>query len=80
MPLPVQKQDHPKPPSEKAPAPAAKPAWQPPTGPKLEKANADLHEYKKWVNKGYKSGVLTKDQCIKMVKDKEMELGLRPHE
>lgn len=54
--------------------------WKPLTGGRLEKANAELHEYKKWLNKGYKSGVLTKEQCTGMVRAKEVELGLRPPE
>jgi len=55
-------------------------SWAPLTGGKLDRANSDLHEYKKWLNKGYKSGVLTKEQCAKMAMDKEIELGLRPPE
>jgi len=52
--------------------------WSPPTGAKLAKANSDLVKYKKWLNRGYKSGVLTKEQCARMVREKEIELGLRP--
>jgi len=58
----------------------AESSWKPLTGGKLEKANEDLLAYKKWLNKGYKSGVLTKEQCVTMVKAKEIELGLRPPE
>ena len=70
-------------PKPQKPSPAIqedKSGWKPLTGGKLDKANNELHEYKKWLNKGYKSGVLTKDQCTGMVRDKEIELGLRPPE
>ncbi len=50
------------------------------SGSKLDRANSELLEYKKWLNKGYKSGVLTKEQCTGMVRAKEVELGLRPPE
>ena len=55
-------------------------SWKPLTGSKLSKAEEDLVIYKKWLNKGYKSGMLTKEQCSDMVRDKEIELGLRPPE
>lgn len=55
-------------------------AWKPLTGGKLKKAEDELLAYKKWLNKGYKSGVLTKEQCTAMVWTKEIELGLRPPE
>ncbi|MDD4307720.1 MAG: hypothetical protein PHU53_02795 [Thermoplasmata archaeon] len=68
-------------PAAQAPAKAsADPSWKPLTGGKLTKAEEELLNYKKWINKGYKSGVLTKDQCVSMVKSKEIELGLRPRE
>ena len=71
-------------PAPVAQQPAPKPArvetsdWKPPSGGKLKKAEEDLLAYKKWLNHGYKSGVLTKEQCIDMVLIKEIELGLKP--
>jgi outer membrane biosynthesis protein TonB len=85
-PAPVVEQPKPQP----APMPVAKPTetapeskdsgWSPPTGGKLKKAEDDLLAYKRWLNSGFKSGVLTKQQCIDMVKAKEIELGLKPPE
>lgn len=54
--------------------------WKPLTGSKLKRAEEDLLAYKKWLNKGYKSGVMTKEQCTAMVRVKEVELGLRAPE
>jgi outer membrane biosynthesis protein TonB len=85
-PVPVVEQPKPQP----APMPVAKPTetaparkdsgWSPPTGSKLKKAEDDLLAYKRWLNSGFKSGVLTKQQCIDMVRTKEIELGLKPSE
>ena len=38
----------------------------------------ELTAYKRWLDSGFKSGMLTKEKCIKMVKKKEIELGLKP--
>lgn len=70
-------------PLQQKPAPPIqeeKSGWKPLSGSRLDRANNELLEYKKWLNKGYKSGVLTKEQCTGMVKAKEVELGLRPPE
>ena len=69
------------PPAHAREAPAPKPVdggWKPLTGGKLKKAEEELVAYKKWLNHGFKSGVLTKQQCVDMVRKKEIELGLRP--
>ena len=73
---PAAKTPPPKPEPKRA---AAKP-WKPLSGGKLKKAEEELIAYKKWINQGFKSGVLTKQQCIAMVHIKEIELGLRPGE
>jgi len=62
------------------PTATAKSSWTPLTGSRLSQAEEELLNYKKWLNKGYKSGVLTKEQCNTMVREKEMELHLRPPE
>lgn len=80
-PQPTPKPVSPAPAVQTPPAKASEdPSWKPLTGGKLTKAEEELLNYKKWINKGYKSGVLTKDQCVSMVKNKEIELGLRPPE
>jgi len=79
-PEPVKKATPPTPAQPAPSTPIPKPRWTPLSGGKLEKANEELLTYKKWLNKGYKSGVLTKEQCIAMVKAKEIEMGLRPPE
>ncbi len=67
------------PPVETAPKTASNDSgWTPLTGSKLKKAEDDLMVYKRWLNSGFKSGVLTKQQCVDMVKAKEIELGLKP--
>jgi outer membrane biosynthesis protein TonB len=74
----------PQPAPKPAPAPKPQPAhpsgWQPLAGGKLRKAEEELVEYKRWLNQGFKSGMLTKEQCVAMVRKKEAELGLRPPE
>jgi hypothetical protein len=79
---PITHQTGPAKPAARPPEPTPQPesSWKPLTGGKLNKAEEDLLAYKKWLNKGYKSGVLTKEQCTVMVRGKEIELGLRPPE
>jgi hypothetical protein len=79
---PITRQTEPAKPAARAtePEPQPKSSWKPLTGGKLNKAEEDLLIYKKWLNKGYKSGVLTKEQCTEMVHGKEIELGLKPPE
>ncbi|MCK5397932.1 MAG: hypothetical protein KAJ33_06770, partial [Thermoplasmata archaeon] len=60
------------------PAAPAKPSWQPLTGPAKIKADAHIHEYKNWLNKGYKAGKFTKEECSHKLWQKEVEIGLRP--
>jgi hypothetical protein len=67
-------------PRQAEPEPQPESSWKPLTGGKLNKAEEDILAYKKWLNKGYKSGILTKEQCTAMVRGKEIELGLRPPE
>ncbi|MBA3045474.1 MAG: procyclic acidic repetitive family protein [Candidatus Thermoplasmatota archaeon] len=61
-------------------APETNNGWEPLTGGKLKKAEVDILTYKKWLNNGYKSGILTREQCTDMVRKKEIELGLRAPE
>lgn len=63
--------------SRQAPEPIA-PAWQPLTGKALAHAEAHIHEYKQWLNRKYKAGKLTKDECSHKLWQKEVEIGLRP--
>lgn len=70
----------PEPMPEEVPEPEPEPQWEPLSGRKLHKAEDDLLEYKRKLDKGFKSGKLTRDQCVSMVKKKEIELGLRPDE
>jgi len=37
-----------------------------------------LTDLKRKLDKAFKSGKLNRDQCIVMVKEKEIELGLKP--
>ena len=73
-------------PPEPAEAPAAepvaepvKPKWIPLTGTELSRAEVHIQEYKTWLNKGYKAGKFTKDECQIKLKHKEVEIGLRQH-
>jgi hypothetical protein len=54
------------------------PRWTPLSGKQLRKADEELLEFKRKLDKGFKSGKLTREQCMAMVVKKEIELGLRP--
>ena len=56
------------------------PHWMPLAGRERENAEMRLKEYKRKLNKGYKSGKLTKEQCQARVKNCEVKLGLEPPE
>ncbi len=68
-----------------APTPKPKPVeqeiieteeWIPLKGRKLKQAQDHLHDYKKVLEKSYKSGHYSKSKCREKVKEKEIELGL----
>jgi hypothetical protein len=61
-------------PLEKAP----ETEWSPLTGRKLRKAEEEMHQYKRKLDKIFKSGLLTKDECLTLVRKKEEDLGLKP--
>ncbi len=61
------------------PVPVAEPAWIPLTGSELAKAEAHIYEYKIWLNKGYKAGKFSKQECQMKLHHKEVEIGLRQH-
>ncbi|KYK31117.1 MAG: hypothetical protein AYK23_04165 [Candidatus Proteinoplasmatales archaeon SG8-5] len=63
-----------------SPEPAPEPQWEPLTGRKLRRAEDELLAYKRHLDKGFRSGKLTKEHCVSMVREKEIELGLRPPE
>ncbi len=72
-----------------APAPSADPIiperssneeWIPLKGRKLKQAQDQFHDYKKILEKNFKSGHMSKSQCRKKAKAKEIELGLCPPE
>ncbi|MFO7618808.1 MAG: hypothetical protein R6W91_04040 [Thermoplasmata archaeon] len=65
-------------PPKQKPQGGADRSWKPLTGSKLKKAEDELIAYKKWLNHGFKSGVLTKQECVAMVQRKKVELGLQP--
>ncbi|MBU4038033.1 MAG: carboxypeptidase regulatory-like domain-containing protein [Proteobacteria bacterium] len=52
--------------------------WKPLTGRQRELAQGRFKEYKRKLNKDYKGGKLTKDQCLARVNKREVELGLKP--
>jgi hypothetical protein len=54
------------------------PQWEPLTKKQLKKAEVDLLQYKRKLDKGFRSGKLTKEECISMVRKKETKLGLKP--
>ena len=58
----------------------AKLAWQPIEGQEKVRAEAHIQEYRTWLNKGYKAGKFTKQECQIKLKHKEVELGLRQHQ
>ncbi len=52
--------------------------WEPLSGRDLKKAEVELLQYKRKLDKGFRSGKLTKEQCVSMVRKKEIDLGLKP--
>jgi hypothetical protein len=56
----------------------AEPQWEPLTGRQLKKAEVELLQYKRKLDKGFRSGKLTKEECISMVRKKETKLRLKP--
>jgi hypothetical protein len=50
----------------------------PPSGKELAKAEAHLTAYKRWLNQGFKAGLVSREECQVMTQDKEVKLGLRP--
>ena len=60
--------------------PITKPQWEPLSGRKLRKAEEVLTEYKRWLNKGFKAGMLTREQCAMLTRHKEIEMGILPPE
>lgn len=52
--------------------------WKPLEGRERKRAEEALHEFKKKLDKAFKSGTLTREQCLAKVKEKETELGLGP--
>ncbi len=58
--------------------PEPPPEWKPLTGKKLKRAQEEMFFYKRKLDKGFKSGKLTKERCLAMVRKKEEELGLKP--
>ena len=43
----------------------------------MAKAEAHIQEYKTWLNKGYKAGKFSKEECSYKLWQKEVEIGLR---
>lgn len=63
------------------PEPPKKPEeWKPLTGRELKIAKDKLLNYKRNLEKAYKSGRMSKEQCRERAKLKEIELGLAPPE
>jgi hypothetical protein len=63
---------------EEKPVESTPQEWKPLEGRARKKAEDALIEFKRKLDKGFRSGVLTKEECLAKVKDKETELGLRP--
>ena len=63
---------------EEKPAESASQEWKPLEGRERKRAEEALYEFKRKLDSAFKSGVLTKEQCLAKVKEKETELGLRP--
>ena len=54
------------------------PQWTPLTRREQNRAEEELLEYKRKLDKGFREGILTKEECLSKVREKEIELGLRP--
>ncbi|MCK5024046.1 MAG: hypothetical protein KAR56_00350 [Thermoplasmata archaeon] len=54
--------------------------WFPLSGSKLKRAETHILEYKAWLNKRFKAGKFTKQECLDKLRHKEVELGLRQHQ
>jgi hypothetical protein len=80
-PEPVQEPEptpKPQPEQDSEPEPPEETPWQPLSGRRLKKAEDALVDFKRKLDKGFKSGQLSREQCISMVTEKEIELGLKP--
>ena len=58
------------------PEPAPEPVWEPLKGRQLKQAHAQLHEYKKGLEKEFKAGKFSAKECRIRSQKKEVELGL----
>ena len=56
--------------------PAPEPVWEPLKGRQLKQAQAQLHEYKRGLEKEFKAGKLSAKACRQRSQKKEIELGL----
>ena len=77
---PVSVKPKPEPKKQAEPEPTPKPAWEPLKGRQLKHAQAQLNEYKRGLEKEFKSGNLSAKECRMKSKKKMVVLGLNAPE